>query len=140
MPASSFRSRATRSGLRACGQGPPWRFSQALRRPASLAPTTSVKIVLEADASGMAFLSEFRSGDTIYGRALATGPTFEAGTPPVGYTFQHDHALGIKAITNLGADDDGVAVVTIECEMVEDSTLGYASQVTVVNDTVEAAL
>lgn len=123
--------------------GPIWPIDSAntsFADTVDLAPTTDVKITLEADAAGMAFLSQFRSGDTVYGRAAAGGPVFEAGTPAIAYSFEHDHALGIKAITNMGADDDGVSVVTIECEMVADTTLGYASQVVVINDTVDAAI
>lgn len=127
--------------------GPIWPIDSAQASFADvvdLAPKSTVKIILEADAAGMAFLTQFRSGDTIYGQLLATGPVYEtvAGTPPTNYsyTYEDQHALGIKTIANLGADEDGVAAVTLECELVNDSTLGYARQVTVENDTIEASI
>lgn len=99
-----------------------------------LAPTTSVKIVLEADATGMAYLSQYRSGDLIFARLEAIGDTYEEGTPDKAYTLLYDTALGIKTMSGLAADEDGIAAVTLECEMVQDSTWTHAMQITVAND------
>ena len=97
-----------------------------------LAPATSCKIMLEADAAGMAYLSQFRAGTEIFARLLATGPVIEAGTPPPTNTLQWDACLGIKTVTTDG-DDDGVTVVTYDCEYIKDSTWGKAQQIDLTN-------
>ncbi len=121
--------------------GPIWPLNSSMASFADvveLAPTSTFRIRLEADAAGMAYLSQFRSGDTIFARLLGTGAVFEtvAGTPPTdyNYTFQYDACLGIKSPSNLGQDEEGVTVVDWECELVRDSTWGKAFQVTVQND------
>lgn len=117
--------------------GPVWPINSAnasFDGVVELVPTTSVKIVLEADATGMAYLSQYRSGDLIFARLAATGSSFEAGTPPPSYSFLYDTALGIKTMSGLTADEDGIAAVTLECEMVNDATWGHAVQMTAVND------
>lgn len=117
--------------------GPIWPIDSAQSSFAGvveLVPTTSVKIVLEADASGMAYLSQYRSGDLIFARLAATGAVFETGTPDINYSFLYDVALGIKTMSGLTADEDGIAAVTLECELVKDSTSGHAFQITSVND------
>lgn len=112
--------------------GPVWPIDSAQASWAAvveMAPTTSVKIVLEADASGMAYLAQYRSGDLIFARLQATGPQIEVGPPEVDNLMQYDTALGIKTISGLTADEDGIAAVTIEAELVKDSTSGNALQV-----------
>jgi len=102
-----------------------------------LALGTSCKLQLEADAAGMAFLTQYRSGDLIFLRVLATGPTIEviAGTPPVTYTylFQVDLALGVNKAPAPDGDVDGVTIVEYDCEFVRDSTWGKAMEITVQN-------
>jgi hypothetical protein len=93
-------------------------------------PTGTANFVVEADSTGMAYLSQYRSGTTIFVRLKATGPTYESGH---NYSFIFDVCLGIKRITNLGRDADGVAAVTYETEFVYDSTWAKSLQVTIEN-------
>lgn len=123
--------------------GPIWPINSAnasFDGVVEMVPTTSVKIVLEADATGMAYLTQYRSGDLIFARLDATGASFEENTPDITYSLKVDTALGIKTMSGLAADEDGIAVVTLECEIVEDSTWGKAIQVTSVNDILTADL
>ena len=102
-----------------------------------LALGTACKIQLESDAAGMAQLTQYRSGDLIFLRTLATGPVIEvvAGTPPVNLTYllQIDLALGVNKAPSPGNDVDGVTVVEYDCEFVRDSTWGKAMEIQVQN-------
>jgi len=98
-----------------------------------LAPTTSCKVTLEADAAGMAYLSNFRADDTFFLRVSGTGPVIEAGTPDVTYELFYDVCLGIKSI-DPDNDEDGVTVISYDCEFVKDSTWGKALEITLQND------
>jgi len=116
--------------------GPIWPINSASTSFAGhveLAPTTGHLITLEADAAGMAYLTQFRSGDLIFVRVKATGPIFEAGTPGQAYAFTYDTALGIKSLKSLGKDVDGVTGVEIDTEFVTDGTSGKAVAASVTN-------
>lgn len=117
--------------------GPIWAINSAnpsFGGHVELAPTTGHVISLEADATGMAYLSQFRAGSEIFVRVAATGPNFEAGTPGHAYAFTYDVCLGIKTLKNLGKDLDGVVAVEIDTEFVTDGTSGKAVAVSVTND------
>ena len=55
-------------------------------------PTGAVKVQVEADATGMAYLAQYRSGDLLFLRIAGIGPEFEAGQ---NYQFIYDACLGI---------------------------------------------
>lgn len=118
--------------------GPLWAINSALPSFAAhidLAPTTAVKVTLEADAAGMAYLSQWRADSTIFARLKATGPVIDTAIP---YSYTHDMALGIKSMSP-DEDESGVTVVTMECELTKDSTWGKALEIVVVNDVATVA-
>ncbi len=100
-----------------------------------LAPTTSARLQVEADAAGMAYLSDFRAGNTIFLRAEALGPVIASAIP---YRITIDLALKIKRFTP-DEDEAGVKVATWETEFTKDSTWGRALQIEVVNDVATVA-
>lgn len=113
--------------------GPVWPINSALASFAGhieLAPTSGVALQVEADAAGMAYLTNYRNGSLIFLRVAATGPEYEATFP---YRFWYEACLGINRVRDYGRDADGVAVVTFETELVRDSTWGKALQITVEN-------
>jgi hypothetical protein len=107
-----------------------------------LAPTTGTKIMLEADATGMGYLTQFRADTLMFVRIQATGSSIEtiAGTPPVTttYKFTYDTCVNIKTATPDG-DVDGVTTIEYDCELIKDSTWGKALEITVVNDVATVA-
>ena len=114
--------------------GPIWVMDSTLGSFASaidLAPTTSLKLRVEADASGMAYLTQYRAGTQIFVRLDATGPIFEAALP---YKFQYDVSLGIKTVTT-DIDETGVTVVEYDCEFVKDTTWTKAFSISTTNIT-----
>lgn len=118
--------------------GPIWPMDSAQTSYAAhvdLAPTTGTKLMLEADATGMAYLSQFRSGDLMFVRVKGTGAEFETGIP---YSLTYDTCIGIKSVEP-DTDEDGVTVVTYETEMIKDSTWAKALNITIVNDVASVA-
>ncbi|MHB8398430.1 MAG: hypothetical protein ACYDCI_05775 [Candidatus Limnocylindrales bacterium] len=112
--------------------GPIWTIDSALGSFAGvidLAPTTGVKLTVEADATGMGYLTQYRAGTLIFLRIDGQGAAFEAGH---NYEFTYDVCLGIKTVTP-DQDDNGVTVVQFDCEFVKDSTWGKALSIAVTN-------
>lgn len=113
--------------------GPVWPLNSANASydgHVDLPPTPTAKLTLEADSTGMAYLSQFRANTNIFVRILATGPEYEAGFP---YSFQTDMCLGIKTIMP-DNEDNGITTVEIDCEVEKDSTSGKGLEYTLVND------
>jgi len=118
--------------------GPIWAINSAstsFTGVVDLAPTTGMKLTVEADAAGMAYLTQFRAGTIIFPRLKATGPIIDSSIP---YSFQWDAALLIKSVSP-DEDESGVKVVSFETEFVKDSTWGKATEITVVNDVASVA-
>jgi hypothetical protein len=99
------------------------------------APTTGLKITLEADATGMAYLTQYRADTLMFVRLKATGPVIDTSIP---YLFQYDACLLIKSVSP-DEDESGVTVVTYETEFIKDTTWTRALQITVVNDVASVA-
>lgn len=95
-------------------------------------PKTTFKITMEADAPGMAYLTNLRNGNTFYVRMLATGPNIYTGGVTVNYKATID--LAVK-ITNPGgfSDQDGLFAVDWEGELVQDASLGGPVKVVLIN-------
>lgn len=114
--------------------GPIWAIDSAQTSYSGhvdLAPTTGTKIMLEADATGMAYLSQFRADDLMFVRIQATGANM-AGESSVPYLFQFDTCVAIKTMTP-DTDEDGVTTLEIDSELIKDSTWGKAQSIKVVN-------
>jgi len=118
--------------------GPIWAINSAstsFSATVDLAPTTSCKLTLEADAAGMAYLTQFRAGQTIFARLKATGGIIDTAIP---YSFQWDMALLIKSV-GPDSDESGVKTVEFETELTKDGTWGKAHEITLVNDVASVA-
>jgi hypothetical protein len=120
--------------------GPLWAIDSSQASFASLidlAPGTACKVTLEADATGMGYLANYRAGSTMFLRISATGAAIEtvAGTPPVDYDYSFilDLALGVSKAPNVDGDLDGVSIVEYDCEFVQDSTWGKSMNIQVQN-------
>lgn len=117
---------------------PIWAINSALSSFAAVVdavPTTGMKIVLEADAAGMAYLTQYRADTLMFVRLKATGPVIDTAIP---YSLTYDACLLIKSVSP-DEDESGVTVVTYETEFVKDSTWTRALQITVVNDVATVA-
>jgi hypothetical protein len=125
--------------------GPVWPINSANTSydgHVDLAPTTGTKIMLEADSTGMGYLTQFRADTLMFVRIQATGSLIEtvAGTPPVPltYKFTYDTCVNIKTVEP-DTDVDGVTTVNYDCELIKDSTWGKALEIVVDNDVTSVA-
>lgn len=90
------------------------------------APDATVKVVMEADAAGMALLTNMRAGSTKWLRAAATGADITTGKP---YLLQLDLAFKLEKDPDAFKDEDGgVYAIGWNAEVVYDPTAGYALQ------------
>ena len=96
-----------------------------------VAPATTVKLMMEADAQGMSFLNTLRANTTMYLRVNAQGAVID--TPnSINNTFQHDMAVKVGKPSTF-SDSDGIYAIEWECVIVEDTTWGHAHIATVTN-------
>lgn len=91
------------------------------------------KMKLEADAAGMAFLTNARTPTKSFVRLKATSDQL-AGTA-IPYSLAWDMCLQVKTFPNEIADQDGVYAVEWEFAFIHDPTWGKAHTVTLVNKT-----
>lgn len=113
--------------------GPLWAINSALTSYADhvdLAPTTSTKVMLEADATGMGYLTQYRADTLMFIRIQSTGATMPGEAAP--YLFQFDTCVAIKSVEP-DTDEDGVTTVSYDCELIKDSTWGKAQSIKVAN-------
>lgn len=94
-----------------------------------LAPKTDVKLTLEADASGMTYLSTFRAGASIFLRMNSVGPLIETG---IYHTYNADFCGKITAI-NPFKDSKGVWAIDYTLEEFQDATWGASQMHTIIN-------
>ena len=101
-------------------------------------PDFGVDYLVEADENGMAFLDQFRAGQTKFLRIEAEGPViastadFPGLTEDVRYLFRWDFAVKVEEPGDL-SDEDGVYAINPTLTVVHDATWGKATEVTVVN-------
>jgi hypothetical protein len=113
--------------------GPVWPIDSAQPSFAGhvdLAPSTGTKLMVEADATGMSYLSQYRSDDLMFVRIQSTGETMAGEAAP--YLFQFDTCVAIKTVSP-DEDEDGVTTVTYDTELIKDSTWDKAQSIKVVN-------
>jgi hypothetical protein len=114
--------------------GPAWfvnRANASFSNHVDLAPKSTFKILLEADATGMALLSSVRAGVLKYIRVEAVGPVIDAGNS-INDTFQHDMAVFVGKPDQF-SDSNGVYAIGFECTIAEDPTWGKSQEVTLTN-------
>lgn len=92
-------------------------------------PTLEMKILVEADDAGMAYLGDLQDGDTLWVRIKATGGIADGVTP---YSLTIDTATKVTDISSF-QDQDGVFAVEYTLTGVHDATWGKATEITVVN-------
>ena len=95
-------------------------------------PDFTLKLLLEADATGMDFLAKLRAGSSTFVRIEAVGGVIGAG--PATYRLTWDMALKVEAIDSLD-DSDGVYAIGLTMRSIFDATWGRFMQVEVVNST-----
>lgn len=99
-----------------------------------LAPGTAMKMMVQADAAGMAYLAQYRSGDLLFLRVHGVGPLIETvSAVDYHYEFTADFAIGLNKAPLVDGDDNGVSVVEYDCELVKDVTWGKAFEISVQN-------
>jgi hypothetical protein len=92
-------------------------------------PKTEIKLMLEADATGLALLASLRAGSTSFVRFKWLGATIET---TIKYTLQSDFAVKWTDIGDI-KDTDGVYAVDFTGEVSQDATSGNNQQHTVIN-------
>lgn len=101
-----------------------------------LSPKSSIKLLLAADAQGMAPLAYLRSGVTYFLRVEAIGAQIASdgggGSTPIYNSFVHDMAIKFGKPSEF-KDEQGIYALEWECNIVQDATWGHAQTVTVTN-------
>lgn len=98
-------------------------------------PTCTIKLLMEADAAGMAPLSYLEAGTTYYLRVNAQGAQIASDGPGAVYNiFQHDMAIKFNKPSPF-QDKDGIFALEWQCQIVEDPAwgTGKAQIITVTN-------
>lgn len=115
--------------------GPVWVVDAALPSYATTVetvPKLSFKTTVEADAAGMALLTDMRANTTKFLRILATGPNIYTGGVVVNYSLQIDMAVSVKQ-PEAFKDEQGVYAIGFEMEGIHDATWGKAIEVKLTN-------
>jgi hypothetical protein len=99
------------------------------------APDNTVKILVEADSTGMGYLSNLQNGDYLYVRVDMQGGIIE-GT--IHYAITHDMAVKLTDISEF-KDQDGIFAVEYTGMIAEDPSWGSGkSQVLTITNTLTA--
>lgn len=110
-----------------------WPLNSALASYAATVetePDFSLRLLLEADAAGMALLTAMRAGTTQFVRVEAVGDVIGAG--PATYKYTQDAAVKWESIDNLD-DTDGVYTLELTGRLVYDATWAKFLQIAVIN-------
>lgn len=95
-------------------------------------PNFTLKLKLEANAAGMAYLSNIRAGTSVFARVESVGPALPSPDGAFNYKFRFDMATKIESPDSMG-DSDGDYTVDWMFRVVHDSVLGYAAKIQVTN-------
>lgn len=102
-----------------------------------LLPKPTVKMIMEADAAGMALLGYLQSGTTYYLQIDGKGTTAIATDGPgnIYNEFKHNMAIKLNKPANQFKNEQGIYAIEWEMEVVEDPNWngGQAQQITVTN-------
>lgn len=115
--------------------GPVWPLNAALPSYAGTVetePDFTLRVLCEADASGMAFLATIRAGSTVFVRTEAIGGVIGAG--PATYKYTQDVAMKFESVDKLD-DTDGIYTIELTGRLVYDATWGKFLTIGVVNST-----
>ncbi len=111
---------------------PLWALNASNDFPATveIEPTLECKIKLEADAAGMAYLTNLRAGSSVFVRIGATGEAISGGG---NYSMTIDAACKVTDVAPF-EDSDGVFAVEYTLGGVHDATWGKATSITLINE------
>ncbi len=119
--------------------GPFWPLNRAtpgFTGHVDLKPKTTVKLKVEADATGMGFLANLQAGTTLFLRVDALGAQIASdgggGSAAIFNEFQHDMAIKIGKPSAF-SDEAGIFAIEWEGLVVEDPAWGKAQTLTVTN-------
>ena len=93
-------------------------------------PSPMFKITVEADAAGMAHLTNARAGTTEFLRLQGVGDVIEAGT--INYKAVFDVAAKVEAVSTF-KDQDGVYAIEYQYRVVHDAGWGKALTAAITN-------
>jgi hypothetical protein len=93
-------------------------------------PKVQLKVTLEADATGMGYLTQMRAGSTLYFRIKATGANIESAKP---YSLTIDGAYQIAQEPGELKDQDGLVAIDWTFDAVYDVTAAKTIEVIVRN-------
>lgn len=112
--------------------GPVWALTGTTDYAATVetAPNLEIKMMVEADAAGMALLTAMRAGTTKFLRIEATGATISAG--PAKYKATFDTAVKVTDVEPF-SDEDGVYAIEWTFNGFLDTTSGKVTEVAIVN-------
>jgi hypothetical protein len=96
------------------------------------APDITLELTVEADAAGMALLTQMRAGTAQAFQIKGTGPNIPAGTPTTPHSIKIDFMGAIEGPPELG-DTDGVRTAKWTIRNTHDATSGKALRVTMIN-------
>lgn len=94
-------------------------------------PKTEIKLMVEADSTGMANLTAMRAGTTQFLRIAATSPTL-AGAATQHFQVILDQAVKVADVSEF-QDDEGIYAIEFTLEAVYDATWTHALQAQVIN-------
>jgi hypothetical protein len=115
--------------------GAVWPLNSALASYAATVETKSdwtLRLLLEADAAGMALLTTMRAGSTAFVRTEAVGDVIGAGPATCKYT--QDTAIKFESIDKLD-DTNGIYTLEITGRLVYDAVWAKFLQIAVINST-----
>lgn len=92
-------------------------------------PATSLRLVMQANAVGMGYLTQMRAGDKVFIQIKATGGIIEGAVP---YSFTHN-VCGIISEPFKFQDEEGVWCVAWNFRVADDDTLTYPYKIEMVN-------
>lgn len=96
------------------------------------APDITLTLTVEADAAGMAHLTQMRAGTAQAFQIKATGPNIAGGTPTTAHSLKIDFMGAIDGPPELG-ETDGVRTAQWSVRNTHDATSGKALRVILVN-------
>lgn len=96
-----------------------------------MTPKNTIKLLVEADSSGMGTYASLQAGSTVYIRFDAQGPIIES---TIHYAIQHDMAVKLTNVSEF-KDEDGIFAIEYEGEICEDAawSSGQSQTMTVTN-------
>ena len=115
--------------------GPVWALNSAngsFATHTEMAPKPELKLLVEADAQGMALLTTMRNGSKEFLRVKATGAQIDASPTPASYTFQHDMCLEVTNVSEF-KDEQGIYAIEWTFEVSYDSGWGASEKVELIN-------